>query len=293
MSTDLFRSVKSPSGALSEFNPALTNTFNFTSTTRLYRLSAKGKLRSLLVQAWSLKEEISTPWTLDLVTVSPRASLNLNAMLGQQVSLQTALADGSLHSRSGIVMRATSEGSDGGFARYRLEVRPWIALLAHSRRSQVWQEQSLVQFIDSIFARCAALHKPPTSNGAGPTTSPPTLTKAPSWGPTSAVEPFAATPSNTEKPTCNSSTACSPKKASVGGLKKVRVNKARLATLPSSSPTASAPPAARKTRAAWLSARSTASAKASASTAPTAPKPAPPSKPLAANANSKPPSPPC
>ena len=35
----------------------------------------------------------------------------------QQVTLQIALADGSLHSRSGNVMRATSEGSDGGFAR--------------------------------------------------------------------------------------------------------------------------------------------------------------------------------
>ena len=57
------------------------------------------------------------PLDLSLVTLSPRAGLNLNAMQCQQVTLQIALADGSLHSRSGIVMRATSEGSDGGFAR--------------------------------------------------------------------------------------------------------------------------------------------------------------------------------
>lgn len=51
-------------GALGEFNPAHTSSVNFISTTRLYRLSAQGELSSLLVQAGSLKEELSTPWTL-------------------------------------------------------------------------------------------------------------------------------------------------------------------------------------------------------------------------------------
>ena len=61
-----------------------------------------------------------------------------------------------LHPRSGIVTRATSDEADGGFARYRITVRPWIALLAHGRRSQVWQERTLVQIIESVFARYAA-----------------------------------------------------------------------------------------------------------------------------------------
>jgi type VI secretion system secreted protein VgrG len=142
--------------SLSATAAAAFSALNFDSTTRLYRLQAKGELSNLLVQAWSLKEELSTPWTLDLVTLSPRVGLNLNAMLGQPITLQTALADGSLHPRSGIVMSATSEDSDGGFARYRLTVRPWIALLAHSRRSQVWQEQTLVQIIETVFTRYSA-----------------------------------------------------------------------------------------------------------------------------------------
>jgi type VI secretion system secreted protein VgrG len=152
MSNALLSSARASQAALDAFKSAL----NFDSATRLYRLEAKGELSNLLVQAWSLKEELSTPWTLDLVTLSPRVGLNLNVMLGQQITLQTALADGSLHPRSGIVMRATSEGSDGGFARYRLTVRPWIALLAHGRRSQVWQDQTLVQIIESVFTRYAS-----------------------------------------------------------------------------------------------------------------------------------------
>ena len=149
-------SLANPLGTPPTKLAAVFNALNFNSTTRLYRLQAQGELAELLVQAWSLKEELSTPWTLDLVTLSPRVGLNLQAMLGQPVTLQTALADGSLYPRSGIVTQATAESSDGGFARYRLTVRPWIALLAHGRRSQVWQEQNLVDIIESVFARYAA-----------------------------------------------------------------------------------------------------------------------------------------
>ena len=35
------------------------------------------------------------------------------------------------------------EDADGGFARYILTVRPWIALLAHTRQSRVWVEKPL------------------------------------------------------------------------------------------------------------------------------------------------------
>lgn len=77
-------------------------------------------------------------------------------MLGKKLGLQTALADGTLHPRSGIVMAATADDADGSFARNRLTVRPWIGLLSHTRRSRVWQEQTLVQIIESVFARYAS-----------------------------------------------------------------------------------------------------------------------------------------
>ena len=135
---------------------AILDALRFDSSTRLYRLQGQDQLSELLVQAWSLKEKLDAPWTLELSTLSTRAGLDIHAMLGKKLTLQTALADGSLHPRSGLVSRATAEEADGGFARYRLTVRPWIALLAHTRRSQVWQEQTLVQIIESVFARYAA-----------------------------------------------------------------------------------------------------------------------------------------
>ena len=77
-------------------------------------------------------------------------------MLGKKLTLQTVLADGSLHPRSGIVTHASSECADGGFARYTLTVRPWIALLAHTRQSRVWQEKPFTELIESVLARYAS-----------------------------------------------------------------------------------------------------------------------------------------
>ncbi|WP_332672323.1 type VI secretion system Vgr family protein, partial [Aromatoleum sp.] len=135
--------------------PASFDGLRFDDATRLYRLRGERELSELLVQAWSLKEQLDTPWTMELVALGTGAGLNTEVLLGQRVTLDTVLADGSLHPRSGLVMAASALDADGGFARFRLTVRPWIALLAHTRRSRVWQEQSLVQIVESVFARYA------------------------------------------------------------------------------------------------------------------------------------------
>ena len=125
----------------------------FTSERRLYEVQGGGDLSELLVEAWSQREELSRPWGLELSAVSLRADLDINAMLGKKLTLQTALADGGKYARSGIVTHASAEDADGGLARYRLSVQPWLALLAHTRRSQVWQERSLVQIVESVFGQ--------------------------------------------------------------------------------------------------------------------------------------------
>ena len=127
----------------------------FDSSTRLFRLEGSGQLEQLMVEAWSLREELDRPWTLELSALGLDAGLDTGALLAEKVTLQSVLADGSLSPRTGIVFAASAEESDGGFARYRLTLRPWIALLAHSRRSQVWQEQTTIEIVESVFARYA------------------------------------------------------------------------------------------------------------------------------------------
>ena len=128
----------------------------FDSDTRLFRLEGDGALGELLVEAWSLRETLDEPWTLELSTLGLDAGLDLQALLGAKATLRLALADGSLLPRSGIVFAAASEQADGGFARYRLTLKPWTALLAHTRRSRVWQEKTTVEIVESVFAGYAA-----------------------------------------------------------------------------------------------------------------------------------------
>ncbi len=119
---------------------------------RLYRLQGPGPIALLKVQAWSLRESMNEPWQLELVCLAGDARLDLDAMLHQRVSLFSRLADGSEVERSGVVLEARAEDADGGLARYRLHVAPWLALLAYGTHSRVFQDRSTRDIVDAVFA---------------------------------------------------------------------------------------------------------------------------------------------
>jgi len=76
--------------------------------------------------------------------------------LSRSATIHTLLSDGTEFSRSGIVTDAVSQGADGGLALYALVVRPWLTLLQYTRRSQVWQDKSVVDIVESLFTLYAA-----------------------------------------------------------------------------------------------------------------------------------------
>jgi type VI secretion system secreted protein VgrG len=130
--------------------------FSFTAAQRLFELHGDGVLPELLVHTWSLREALNRPWHLQLSVLSPDAHIDPASLLGLRASLLTRLADGvGEHARAGIVLGAKALGSDGGLARYVLDIHPWLSLLAHGLRSAVWQERSVEQIAESVFARYA------------------------------------------------------------------------------------------------------------------------------------------
>jgi len=129
---------------------------SFDTNTRLHHIECDGPLSGDLVEAWSLREELNQPWRLELSVLSLEVGLPLQEMLQQRLNLRSTLSDGSELWRGGIVTAASADDADGGFARYRLVVEPWIGLLAHTRRSQVWQEKSLIEIVESVFSQYSA-----------------------------------------------------------------------------------------------------------------------------------------
>ena len=52
---------------------------------------------------------------------------------------------------AGEISAAAMLGSDGGFARYRVRISPWLWRLAHVRNSRVWQDKTVTEIVDEVF----------------------------------------------------------------------------------------------------------------------------------------------
>lgn len=107
----------------------------------------------LLLERFELHEAVSEPFCLSLQVLMLDAHVPLKQLCGLALTLRTQLADGSHVLRSGIVTEARALHADGGFARKALTVQPWIALLAHTLNSRVWQDRSVIDIVDDVFSR--------------------------------------------------------------------------------------------------------------------------------------------
>jgi type VI secretion system secreted protein VgrG len=129
---------------------------SFDTDTRLHHIECDGPLSKGLVEAWCLREELNQPWRLEASVLALRVGLDLDEMVGKRLDLRSTLSEGSEFWRGGMIVQATADDSDGGFARYRLVVVPWVDLLKHTRRSQVWQEKSVIEILESVFSQYSA-----------------------------------------------------------------------------------------------------------------------------------------
>ena len=127
----------------------------FTSVTRLYELEigddASPANTSLLVEAFAADDAVDGVGAHDVIALSTSAQLDLASLLGQPASLVVSLADGTRTRFAGEISAAAMLGSDGGFARYRVRISPWLWRLAHVRNSRVWQDKSVTEIVDEVF----------------------------------------------------------------------------------------------------------------------------------------------
>ena len=123
------------------------------SDTRLYELTwPDGRGPQMAVEAWWGREALSSGFELLIDLLSTDAHIELKHFLGRTICLDTRLSDGNKASRSGLVRAAQALGSDGGFARYRITVVPWVWLLCRGRHNRVFQEKTVIQIVESVFA---------------------------------------------------------------------------------------------------------------------------------------------
>ena len=128
----------------------------FSSRSRLYELSvgegdAGPAAGSLLVEAFAASDAVQEIGYRDVIVLSTSDRIDLDALLGQPAQLAISLADGSRSRFGGEISEVAMLGSDGGLARYRLRILPWIWRLGQVRNSRVWQDKSVIDIVDAVF----------------------------------------------------------------------------------------------------------------------------------------------
>ncbi len=124
--------------------------------TRLYTLSAPSSERclpaDLMVESFVMHEAVSEPFSLYVNALVLNARVELKQLYARPITLETTLADGGKARRSGYVVEASALEADGGFARKGLLIQPWMALLGHTLNSRVWQDKSVIEIVEDVFA---------------------------------------------------------------------------------------------------------------------------------------------
>lgn len=130
----------------------------FTSDTRLYDIETPLGEGALTVERFAGREALSTLYELHIDCLSTDTHIELKQLLGEQAALRIRLPDGSQEKRSGYVSAVAQLGADGGLARYRLTLVPWLALATQQRRSRVFQEISLLDLITEVLSLYSPNH---------------------------------------------------------------------------------------------------------------------------------------
>ena len=91
---------------------------------------------------------------LELTALSVDAHLSLDELLGAPALLELLTADSRTDLRPfhGHVTACELLGGNGGLARYRLVLEPWLAFLAQRVDSYVFQDMTVVEIVEDLFA---------------------------------------------------------------------------------------------------------------------------------------------
>ena len=134
----------------------------YTQQDRLLRLSTPLGPEVLLAERVQIDESIAPSgesaldacgFCLQLTALSADTHIQLKKLIGQPVLLEllTQASRSELRPFHGHVTEAALLGADGGLARYRLVVRPWLAFLDWRRDSRVFQHRSVIEIVEEVF----------------------------------------------------------------------------------------------------------------------------------------------
>ena len=107
---------------------------------------------ALAAEAFSGREAVNELFRFEVDALSTSTDLDLDAFIGEELTLGLLQPDGSRRAWHGLCLDAAWLGADGGVARYRLRIEPALALLSYRRDSYIFQDQDVREIVTELLA---------------------------------------------------------------------------------------------------------------------------------------------
>ncbi|WP_299871144.1 type VI secretion system Vgr family protein [uncultured Cocleimonas sp.] len=105
----------------------------------------------LLFRDMSMTEELGRLFNIDLDLLSEQGDINFEKILGENVTIELDLADGSKRYFNGHVTSFSQTGGLSRYTAYQATVRPWFWFLTRTADCRIFQEKSVPEIVKEIF----------------------------------------------------------------------------------------------------------------------------------------------
>jgi type VI secretion system secreted protein VgrG len=106
---------------------------------------------TLVLQKFTGQEEISRLFKFQLELVSEQAPVQLESILGQNVTVSLTLNDGNKRYFNGLVSEFAQTDQDSQFTYYQAQLVPRLWFLRHTSDSRIFQNRTLPEILMQIF----------------------------------------------------------------------------------------------------------------------------------------------
>jgi len=106
----------------------------------------------LLFRGMKAREEVGRLSEFHLDLLSARNDINIDDILGKNVTVKLALPDESTRYFNGFVTRFAQSGSYGRYNRYLAVVRPWLWFLTRTTDCRIFQEMTVPDILKAVFS---------------------------------------------------------------------------------------------------------------------------------------------
>ncbi|MDP9911449.1 type VI secretion system secreted protein VgrG [Variovorax boronicumulans] len=116
------------------------------------QLPASAPQNAVVVERFTGSEALNELFDFTIDTLATSSEFDPFALIGEELSLRLLLANGSFRTWHGYLTAVDALGGDGGLARYRLHLQPWLAALGLRRDSFVYAAKHVQDIVSEVFA---------------------------------------------------------------------------------------------------------------------------------------------